>query len=52
VVAPSGRILETHALPAGGTPTNCAFGGPDLSTLFVTTREGDLFQAKGTGLKG
>lgn len=52
VVAPSGRILETHALPAGGTPTNCAFGGPDLGTLFVTTREGNLFQAKGTGLKG
>jgi gluconolactonase len=52
VVAPSGRILETHALPDGGTPTNCAFGGPDLSTLFVTTREGNLFQAKATGLKG
>jgi gluconolactonase len=52
VVAPSGRVLETHALPDGGTPTNCAFGGPDLGTLFVTTREGNLFQAKATGLKG
>jgi gluconolactonase len=51
-VAPSGRVLETHALPDGGTPTNCAFGGQDLSTLFVTTREGNLFQAKETGLKG
>jgi gluconolactonase len=52
VVAPTGRVLETHALPDGGTPTNCAFGGQDLSTLFVTTREGNLFQAKETGLKG
>lgn len=52
VVAPSGRILETHALPDAGTPTNCAFGGPDLSTLFVTTTEGNLFQVKATGLKG
>jgi gluconolactonase len=51
LLAPSGRVLETHTLPAG-TPTNCAFGGQDLTTLFVTTREGHLYQASGTGLKG
>lgn len=51
VLAPSGRVLETHTLPAG-TPTNCTFGDRDLTTLFVTTREGHLFRAQGTGLKG
>jgi len=35
VFAPSGRVLETHPVPAN-RPTNCCFGGPDLRTLFVT----------------
>jgi gluconolactonase len=40
VFAPSGRVLETHPFPAD-RPTNCAFGGPDLQTLYVTNYEKD-----------
>lgn len=35
VVSPEGRQLGTIALPA--VPTNCAFGGQDMKTLYVTT---------------
>lgn len=35
-LAPDGRIVEEIALPARLT-TSCAFGGPTLSTLYVTT---------------
>jgi gluconolactonase len=45
VFAPNGRVLETHPLPAN-RPTNCTFGGPDLTTLYVTTIEGHLFRAR------
>lgn len=45
VFSPAGRVLETHPVPAI-RPTNCAFGGPDLTTLFVTTTEGHLFRAR------
>ena len=41
----SGRVLETHPVPAN-RPTNCCFGGPDLTTLFVTTVEGHFFKAQ------
>jgi sugar lactone lactonase YvrE len=34
--APDGRIDRTVALPVS-RPTACAFGGPDLATLYVTT---------------
>lgn len=44
VFAPNGRILETHPVPL--TPTNCAFGGADLQSLYVTTIEGPLLRAK------
>ena len=37
--APDGAVLSTHSYPAS-TPTNCAFGGEDLSTLYVTGAEG------------
>jgi gluconolactonase len=40
-----GRALETHPLPAN-RPTNCCFGGPDLTTLFVTTTQGHFFKAQ------
>jgi gluconolactonase len=50
VFAPSGRVLETHPVPAI-RPTNCAFGGADMTTLFVTTTEGHLFRAR-TGRVG
>jgi sugar lactone lactonase YvrE len=35
-LAPSGRVLDTFAVPAM-CPTMCAFGGPDLATLYVTS---------------
>ena len=50
VFSPTGRVLETHPVPAI-RPTNCAFGGADMATLFVTTTEGHLFRAR-TGRVG
>jgi gluconolactonase len=44
VFAPNGRVLETHPVPTD-RPTNCAFGGPDLATLYVTTGTGGLYAA-------
>ena len=35
-IAPDGRVLREHPVPAM-CPTMCAFGGPDLRTLFVTS---------------
>ena len=40
----SGRILETHPIPRDN-PTNCTFGGPGLSDLYVTTGTGALLRA-------
>jgi gluconolactonase len=51
VIAPSGQVIESHPVPAE-SPTNCTFGGADLSTLFVTTEDGHLFQVKNTRRKG
>jgi sugar lactone lactonase YvrE len=34
--APDGSLLATVSLPVA-RPTSCAFGGPDMETLFVTT---------------
>ena len=45
VFAPSGRVLETHLVPAI-RPTNCCFGGAGLGTLFVTTTQGHFFKAQ------
>ena len=45
VFSPSGEVLETHPVPCR-RPTNCAFGGADLKTLYVTTIEGFLFRAR------
>ena len=45
VFSPSGEVLERITLPAD-KPTNCTFGGPDLTTLYVTTGGGHLFQAR------
>ncbi len=47
VITPQGRIIQTHPLPE--TPTNCAFGGPSLEDLYVTTTDGSLFRALGVG---
>ena len=35
-IAPDGRVLARFAVPAM-CPTMCAFGGPDLKTLYVTS---------------
>jgi gluconolactonase len=43
VFAPTGRVLEMHPVPAN-RPTNCCFGGPDMTTLFVTTTQGHFFK--------
>ncbi len=50
VFSPSGEVLESHPVPCR-RPTNCAFGGDGLSTLYVTTIEGFLFRAE-TGRRG
>ncbi|HTP98110.1 MAG TPA: SMP-30/gluconolactonase/LRE family protein [Casimicrobiaceae bacterium] len=39
-VSPSGRTIAEYPVPAM-CPTMCAFGGPDLRTLFVTTARGN-----------
>ena len=44
VISPTGRVLETHPFPAD-RPTNCCFGGPDMSELYVTTTQGHFFRA-------
>lgn len=50
VFTPEGRVLETHPYPANKA-TNCAFGGEDLSTLYVTGSDGRLHRAE-TDLTG
>jgi gluconolactonase len=45
IFSPSGEVIEEHPVPCR-RPTNCAFGGPDFSDLYVTTIEGFLFRAK------
>jgi gluconolactonase len=50
VFSPSGEVSEMHPVPCR-RPTNCAFGGHDLSDLYVTSIEGFLFQTR-TGRRG
>ncbi|MFQ6030972.1 MAG: SMP-30/gluconolactonase/LRE family protein, partial [Dehalococcoidia bacterium] len=50
VISPNGRILESHPLPE--EPTNCAFGGFEKGTLYVTTRPGNLFRCSNTTRRG
>lgn len=45
VFAPSGRVLGTHPIPFD-RPTNCTWGGPDLSTIYVTVGTGHLLAAR------
>jgi gluconolactonase len=45
VFSPTGRVLETHPV-AANRPTNCCFGGPDMTTLFVTSTQGHFFKAQ------
>jgi gluconolactonase len=50
---PDGTVVNRHPVP-GEAPTNCAFGGPSLSELYVCTHGGDLYRAETdrTGLLG
>jgi gluconolactonase len=45
VFASNGRVLETHPVPSN-RPTNCTFGGPNLTALYVTTASGHVFRAQ------
>ena len=45
VFSPEGEVMEQHAVPCY-KPTNCSFGGEDLSTLYVTSIDGHLFRAE------
>lgn len=61
----SGKLLEQHTIPASKV-TSVMWGGPNLSTLYVTTSKlgltatemvkqpeaGSLFAIEGTGSKG
>lgn len=51
VFSPTGRVLATHPVPAD-RPTNCCFGGPDMTELYLTTIGGHLFRVRQTGHKG
>ena len=45
VFSPTGRVLETHPI-ACTRPTNCCFGGRDMTTLYVTSTDGHLYRAE------
>ena len=51
IFAPDGTVLEEHPLPAG-RPSNCAFGGPELDDLYVTTLDGHLYRVRAIGRCG
>ena len=45
VFSPTGRVIETHPVPCR-MPTNCCFGGPDMTTLYMTSSQGHLYRAE------
>ena len=45
VFTPTGRVLETHPI-ACNRPTNVCFGGPGLTTLYVTSTDGHFYRAE------
>ena len=45
IFSPTGRVLETHPVPCN-RPTNVCFGGPDLTTVFVTSTQGHFMKAQ------
>ena len=50
VFDPQGRILEKHSTPCD-RPTNCIWGGDNLTTLFITSVCGRLYRTE-TSLTG
>jgi len=51
VISPSGTILETQPAPAD-MPMRVAFGDEGLTSLYLTTGDGQLFRAKDVGRRG
>jgi gluconolactonase len=51
VFSPSGAIHSTHALPVD-RPMHCAFGDQALTSLYVTTENGELWRSEHCGLRG
>jgi gluconolactonase len=51
VFEPDGRIVAQHKTPAK-RPTNCTFGGPDLTDLYISSIEGHTLLVRNSGLKG
>ena len=45
VYAPDGSLWGAIELPGGAVPANCAFGGADARTLYITARS-ELFQVR------
>ena len=45
IFSPNGEVLNSHPVPAN-RPTNCAFGGEKMSTLYVTSTDGHLFKVE------
>jgi len=51
VVSPMGEMLDSYE--AGGKkPTNCCFGGPEFSTLYITEVETNSVYALDAGVQG
>ena len=51
VFSPAGTVLESHPLPED-LPARCAFGGPALDTLYISTLTGKMIKATGIGRSG
>jgi gluconolactonase len=51
IVQPDGRV-DMLSPGFAGAPTACAFGGPGLASLFVTTTAGEVLRFEVTGLRG
>ncbi len=51
VITPEGTIVEAHPAPAD-LPMRCAFGDPDLASLYVTAADGGVYRARDTGRRG
>jgi gluconolactonase len=51
VLSPQGAVLESHEFP-DDLPVRCAFAGPDLNDLYVTTATGSLYRAENVARRG
>jgi gluconolactonase len=51
VITPQGTIIESHPAPTD-LPMRCAFGDPDLGSLYVTTGDGGVYRARNLGRRG